>query len=139
MKKQIIAALLGTLALTLSACGSGGSGGIADDAIQGKVTRQGGSAQGATVVACNTADDCATGGVGEATANGDYRIGGLRPGQKYVVIAFLDTNGDQQPDLGGIYGGQNPIEVSPPKGGVDIALQPVTSQHLRAQRHPGGG
>lgn len=58
MKRQLIAGLVGMLALVMAGCGGAGGGNVGQDIISGKVSRAGGSVAGTLVAACDVNDLC---------------------------------------------------------------------------------
>lgn len=108
----------------LAGCTGGIGGGVGAGEISGKVSRSGGSSAGSLIIACLVADDCATNGQATAGGDGSYKITGLSDGKEYVVLGFLDVNGDGSADYVGWYENVNadPTVVKPPKGGVNFTL-----------------
>ena len=133
MKKQLLAGLLGILALAMAGCGGGGN--VGQDIISGKVSRSGGSVAGTLVAACDINDLCSQtepAAAVEAAADGSYKLSGLKPGQQYAIIGIQYVDQDNNPDFVGIYSadGKNITPVSAPKSNVNFALQAVTTGSL---------
>ncbi|MBI5811159.1 MAG: hypothetical protein HZB27_00545 [Meiothermus silvanus] len=138
MKRQLIAGLVGMLALVMAGCGGAGGGNVGQDIISGKVSRAGGSVAGTLVAACDVNDLCNQqdpAAAAEAAADGSYKLSGLRSGQSYAIIAIQFVDPDNNPDFVGIYSadGKNITPVTPPKSNVNFALQAVTAGSLEVK------
>ncbi|ADH64798.1 hypothetical protein Mesil_2959 [Allomeiothermus silvanus DSM 9946] len=132
MKRQLIAGLVGMLALVMAGCGGAGGGNVGQDIISGKVSRAGGSVAGTLVAACDVNDLC---NQQDPAADGSYKLSGLRSGQSYAIIAIQFVDPDNNPDFVGIYSadGKNITPVTPPKSNVNFALQAVTAGSLEVK------
>ncbi|RIH83581.1 hypothetical protein Mterra_02238 [Calidithermus terrae] len=113
------------IAVAAMAVLAGCTGGVGGGGISGKVSRAGGgSAGGATVVACLVDDDCDTYSEAKAGSDGSYTVGKLGDGKGYVVLGLLDTNKDGEADYLGWYESveEDPTVVKAPKSGVNFQL-----------------
>jgi serine protease len=65
-----------------------------------------------------------------SSTSAPYSIDNLQPGQ-YVMLAWKDLNFDDVINAGDLYG-ESPVNVSPPRNGVGVALERLTtSQAIR--------